>query len=255
MKHIFIYLISAFLLMAGITSCKKTVDSVKATSSLTFFNALTDGTYIFPRFNHASNISFQDRNFGIADLYAVGPIPIRNVSLPAGRTSLDIFAFPDSISPARSKMLDLQPGGIYSCFTFGTRTDVDTLFTRDEVSTPPKSDSLIMIRFVNLAKGLQPLSIHGADGPVVPSMGDLPYRTITKFQTFSVKKAQHAQDYIDFEIRDAITQKKLTKARYTWNFPAQDGGGTHFISKGATAILVRSADTVSCKIINPYWAN
>jgi hypothetical protein len=255
MKTSYIQMMALLLITATQLSCKKTEDKILPTASFTIRNCVTDGTFLFAKLNGSENVSFADKNTGIAAPFGTNSTIAKEYGLSAGELPVKLYAFPDSLTAVTSASYNLKAGGIYSLFVSGTKTSIDTLFTKDDIPDIAAADSVILIRIVNLANTGAPVSVNITGEPANTAMQNLNYKGVTKFISFGVKKAQHNGDSFSFEIRNSTTNALLTTFMYYWNFPGPSGGGTHFMSKAATVVIANTGPVVKCLVINPTLKN
>lgn len=242
------------LLIAIFISCKKTEDVIIPTSSLSIHNCLSDGTPLFVKFFNSQNVSFANKTNGIAAPFGVIQVSSMERGLPSGHVPLKLYAFPDSLNVLTSADYDLKAKGIYSLFVSGTKTAADTLFTKDEIPFVAPVDSLVLIRFIHLAKSTGSVSINLVGKQANPLTQQMQYKSASDFQSFSVKRADFNSNSFTFEVRDSQSQILLTTFTYAWNMPGAQGGGTHFMSKAATAVLLNSGNTIKTLVIKPTLA-
>lgn len=173
-----------FILILGLTACKKkNIADFPKSANITVINGLTDVPNIkvnpsgnsikwsitpnVPYGNKASYYAFS----GAGTLSAVASTD----------TTKSLFSFPVTFKPK-----------IYTLYVFGTAVVPDYLlneetdfpFIKTDVTTPPISDHVVSVRFVNLSKGSPGLQIKIKDIPT-PEVTNLVYKGISGWKVYA----------------------------------------------------------------------
>ncbi len=112
---------------------------------------------------------------------------------------------------------------------------IDSLLTPDVIPYYPYTgDSLTGIRFVNLSKWSNPISIDIQGSPNIELVSSLSYKVITTFQPLSANGAAQANGY-NLEFRDEITDSVL--ATYSINIVLFESQTLAFLRNGEYRIV------------------
>ncbi|UKT64979.1 hypothetical protein [Pedobacter mucosus] len=208
--HNLTYILLLVMLTGFFSSCKKEDEQIKESSSLTIVNAISGGGTLVANFNANNKLQYYK---------TAQQIPAYNSATPffqfqgyTGSFPISIYQFTDTLNSVYSGRINITPGGIHSLFLTGTSAAVDTIFTRDKIPLLVAADSLIGVRFVNASKGSMPLSINLGNQISIPIEASLPYKGVSAFKTYSLKKSVTGYN---FEVREASTSKLI--ATYTLN--------------------------------------
>jgi len=196
--------------------CKKNsgLSSPGRLAAVTVVNVCTGDSSVVVNFSNDSIRSFISAyNVPLGSFY--------EYSVPSGKTPITVYQGGDSVHPMTSGIFDLQPQGIYSLFIAGqysqnSQNAPDTLFTVDAIPYHSVADSSVGIRFVNLYKGGNPVSINqqgNANGSEVDQLG---YKQTSPFKIYPATYANPdpSVGYV-FEVRDATTSDLLTTVYYS----------------------------------------
>ncbi|WP_121810203.1 hypothetical protein [Mucilaginibacter kameinonensis] len=251
MKRTNYYVLGLFALIALFVSCKKTEDVVKPTSSITVYNGLTDGSAIFANFYKTGKLNFSSILNGIQSASLGAGTYILEKGVISGTIPIDFYAYPDSANVALSVTRDYKPSGMYSIFLAGTRSAIDTLITEDTIPVVPLTDSLLLIRTVNLSNFSVPVSVNilGKASPI-PGCESIKYKKTTGFLKVSVKRADVPGNDLTLQIRNAATGALLTYTAFAWRFVAGSESSS-YISKPATLIITSAGTNTVAKFIYP----
>jgi hypothetical protein len=193
--------LSGILIMLSLTGCIKDVPSKQAVS-LTIVNAVVDSKPLCTNFNGTAPVSFIDTwrmNYG--EFFLSSNI----FSRAAGIITLGLYQFPDTLAkdkPLYNLQLNLPEASISSLYLTGTTSDPDSMLVRDIVPGYASSDTSMGIRFVNLSKGSDPITVNLEGKPNGSEATALAYKGITGFKKYRVRTG--GGDYV-FEFRDAGT--------------------------------------------------
>lgn len=201
----------ALLLMSIISSCKKEDDYSPMTTALTITNAIAGvpATYtLYTRFYYGE----RPTNFNSAPLLANGSsLVLRGY---AGHIPLAFSPRTDTTEVLCQTDVELEHGNIYSLFLMGTEDEPDYLFQKEEF--PPNyaaADSLMGVRFINLSKGSEPISIH-LKSPANEKFEDaLAYKESGDYHTLPMGWSKIPEQRYVFEIWDEASGRVL--ATYT----------------------------------------
>ncbi len=186
-------------------SCSKEA-TPPGTASLTLVNAIPGSGTLKVNFKSEGHLLYSK---------AVNidyPRALQTVQLPTGTPQrVRFFQVPDTTdkdAPLVDLKLELPLGSMHTLFLAGTPDAPDTLLKKEEhIPFFPQGDSAMAIRFLNLSKGSNPVSINIrglADGSEATSLG---YKSMSDFKRYGVSLAM--EDYV-FEFRDASTGTLLT---------------------------------------------
>lgn len=241
------------MLLLALGGCKKN-NKVQGTASLSFVNAIIGDSSVIPVFTGSnetlSGFSINSRFFyGAFKGNSFTGTLSYEVNSYAGRQSVAIYRFPDTVPGKAQLNLDLwlPVGSIHTLFLTGTSTTPDTLFTEDHPPLYLPSDSVTGIRFVNLSAGSNPVSVNIKGQPAGSETGNLPYKGITEFKRYP---ATSAISSYTFEFRDAATGNLLTtytanRINYAGSNPYSDFNKWQF--KNSTLAILGSPDS------SGYW--
>ena len=109
---------------------------------------------------------------------------------------------------------------IYTLYLSGSQSQTDVMLKEEEnfpfiktvVGVPPSADSVVNVRFVNLAVGSPALKVKIMTG-TTNEVDSLPYKGISDWKKYPAKLATTAYS---FQIRDAVTDALVT----TYSFSA-----------------------------------
>ncbi|QEC43482.1 hypothetical protein [Pseudobacter ginsenosidimutans] len=205
-------LFSGILLMLTLTGCIKENPSRQAVS-LTVVNAVVGSNTLRPNFTGTGTIRYIDTwpiSYGIFNLSS------NLYSREAGITTLGLFQMPDTLAkdqPLFNLQLNLPEASIHSLYLTGTVAEPDTMLIRDIVPGYASSDTSMGIRFVNLSKGSDPVTVNLLGQPDGSEAGALAYKKYTGFKKYRVRNG--VGKYV-FEFRNTVTGN--VDATYTADF-------------------------------------
>ncbi|MBN9383161.1 MAG: hypothetical protein J0H74_20565 [Chitinophagaceae bacterium] len=195
MQKIYLLLFVA-LLSLGIASCKKRLSfTPSGTSSFTIVNGLSGSDYLYTNFNgDKSNdqyyVSMRMINYGYSRFF----------NSYIGQQDLGLYPATDTNGKALLRLgLDLELNSIHTLFLTGTIQDPDYVLTTDQLPHQPPADSTMGLRFINISKGSDPVSVNLAGQANGSEVGELPYKSVSAFKTY---KAGLAVSSYTFEFRD-----------------------------------------------------
>ena len=192
-------------------SCKKDNSTITLTSSVMVVNAAVNVPAIQVNvtgnpIKYAGGVSIP---YGSGGFYFLSrkAMPVTVVS--AADTTTFLF----------NNTLNFQ-SGIYTMYLIGQAPTIDTLFREEtnfpfihtDLSTPPSSDSVVNVRFVNLSPNSVPLKIK-ITGATTNEVDNLPYKGISNWKRYNTLVATTVYS---FQIRDAATDALIT----TYSFSA-----------------------------------
>lgn len=198
-------LFSGILLMLALTSCKKETP-VKEGVSLIIINAVTGSKPLATNFNGTGAVRFVDTrrvNYGTFTLS-------NNIfEREGGIVSLGLYQYPDTLSkdiPLFNLQLNLPSGSMHSLYLAGTVDAPDTMLVHDALPGYAPTDTSMGLRFVNLSRGSNPITVQLVGETNGPEVAALAYKQITGTKKYPVlkKKGDHV-----FEFRDAVTDAIL----------------------------------------------
>jgi hypothetical protein len=251
MKHTNYYVLGLFALIALFVSCKKTVDVVKPTSSITVYNGMSDGSAVFADFYKTGKLDFSSIANGIQSASIGFGTYILEKGVTSGTIPIDFYVYPDSVNVALSVTRNYKPSGMYSIFIAGTRSAIDTLITEDTVPVVPLTDSLLLIRTANLSNFPVPVSVNilGKTRPI-PGLESLKNKNITGFLKVSVKRADMPGNDLTVQIRNAATGALLTYTGVAWR-AANGSESSSYMSKPVNLIITSAGTNTVAKFISP----
>jgi hypothetical protein len=190
-------------------SCKKSdADHQNEAASITVINAITDAGAI--KINNTGRTIFWSANseqivYGARGFYFAAVGSKQFVAVPTTDTTKILL----------NKSFNFERR-VYTLYLAGTKVEPDTLFKvelnypfiRTDVTAPPSADSVVNMRFVNLALGSPALKITTATSNEVDN---LPYKGIGAWKRYDAKLA--ATTY-SFQIRRLDNDVLIT----TYNF-------------------------------------
>lgn len=203
---------SGILLMLSLAGCIKENPSRQAVS-LTIVNAVVGSNTLRPNFTGTGSIRFADTwpiNYGDFNL-ATNIYP-----RAAGIVTLGLYQMPDTLAkdqPLFNLQLNLPEASIHSLYLTGTVNEPDTMLIRDVVPGYASSDTSMGIRFVNLSKSSDPVTVNLQGQPDGSETGAIAYKKYTDFKKYRVRNG--VGKYI-FEFRNTVTGN--VDASYTADF-------------------------------------
>jgi hypothetical protein len=208
-------LLVVFLLCFNIY-CKKSVPIQSSSASLIIVNAVAASNPLYTNFTGSGNAKIAGTLQFYATALKIGYGSYTNISSYSGPTSISISQTTDSLLPLFKGELNLAIGSIQTLFLMGDTTAVDTLFSEDYLPYHSSTDSTFDIRFVNLSKGSNPVSIDIKGGSIGSEVVSLPYKGLSSFRNYGANSS--APSTYVFECRDAVTGVLLSnKTTYTIN--------------------------------------
>ncbi|WEK36490.1 MAG: hypothetical protein P0Y53_03170 [Candidatus Pseudobacter hemicellulosilyticus] len=139
--------------------------------------------------------------------------------------------------PVLDLQLELEPGGIYSLFVYGSKTDPGNLLHKDVHPVGNFADSLSFIRVVNLCPD-QSISVNLKGQPAGSTAGQVDFRGVSEFAGHRITASTLS---LEFEVRDAATGSLLTSLTTD---PVQNnyGGKNLYINKSNSLVFVGRKD-------------
>lgn len=197
-----IYSLSLILFSTILFSCgKQNVNPSTNLASFNIINVATNSSGMVANFSDSASAFLTYYSIGYGSAYLYSP--------ESGNRPLVLADLSDTAKPFLNTTYNLKLGGIYSLFVSGDVSAPDTLMTQDMIPNYPfGGDSVTGVRFVNLSKGGNPISIDIAGIPNTSVNSSLAYRTITSFQSFPATSTATANGYT-FEFRDAVSDSLL----------------------------------------------
>lgn len=174
----------ALILVLGIGACKKSdISDLPKSANITVINALTDVP------NIKVNPSGNSIRWSVVPAVAYGSKAFY-YSL-SGTATLSVVAGTDTTKALFSMPVNYKPK-VYTLYVYGTETEPDYMlneetdfpFIKTDVSTPPISDHVVNVRFINLSKGSPALYVKIKDA-VVPEVSGLTYETISGWKAYT----------------------------------------------------------------------
>lgn len=195
------FILLLILLSMVIFSCKKGLSfKPDGTSSLTIINGLYGSDYLYTKFDgnisngqYYSNISaIRYGNSGFFNSYI-------------GQHDLALYSATDTNAnskPVLRLSFNLGRNTIHTIFLTGTTQDPDYLLTTDQLPYHLPADSVLGLRFINMAKGSAPVSVNLAGHVNGSEEAELPYKGISVFKSY---KATSTINSYTFEFRDKVS--------------------------------------------------
>jgi len=204
------YLIIIIIIQAASSSCTREFNNVKINpiSAITIVNAVVNANPLIADFSGVDSVAAyysttQQIAYGCSLEY----------SIASSKTPVVIYQISDTNWAFYKNILNLQPSAVYSLFLSGSDTmHIDTLLTQDNPPYHSSSDSTVVIRFINLSPGSNPISVDIEGNPNGSEVNSLAYQSITTFKSYV---ANQSITQYNFEIRDATSGELLTT--YTYN--------------------------------------
>ena len=221
MKKTFIY-ISITGMLINAFACIKT-NGTRGSSSLTIINAINYSNPLITNFTplNPKGVPLEPLQFyGTANSISWGNSYESGSNI--GITYLSISQITDTTTTLWTGDLDLANGSIHTLFFCGDTSSVDTLYTTDIIPYYPSGDSVEGIRFVNLSKGSNPISINLEGSLNGSEVTALSYKAITGFRQYPNNSL--TTDYL-FVIRDAATGDSLTQFDFLNSGSSNNGNG------------------------------
>lgn len=197
MRKIHCLLFLALLCLITV-ACKKELSfKPGGTSSLTLVNALAGTDYLFTNFNG-------DKSNG---QYYSGMMALRYGNIVffnsySGKQDLGLYKAPDTNANSRPVMrleVDLRLNAIHTLFLTGSTQDPDYLLTTDQLPYHLPADSVMGLRFINISKGSDPVSVNLEGQAKGSEIAALSYKAVSGFKDY---KAGKAVSSYTFEFRD-----------------------------------------------------
>jgi hypothetical protein len=193
-------------------SCTREFNSVKPVpiSAVTIVNGVINSNPLLADLSGADSI--------VAYFYTTQQIRYGSFfeySIPSGKVPANVFQVSDTDVSFFSGILNLQPQAIYSLYLSSSDTtgkNIDTLFLQDDPPYHSDTDSTAGIRFINLSKGSNPMSVDIQGNVNGSEVSSLAYQAITNFKNY---QATLEITQYNFEIRDAASGNLLTTYTYT----------------------------------------
>jgi hypothetical protein len=215
-----IYLIIVVVLSLPVISCTKSGNSLEqaqSSASLTVVNLINGSNGIVTNFSPAVGSKTMDDTLQYyATAAEINYGSFIEFSSYSGNQPIAIVSITDTTVDEWSGMVTLPVGSIHSLYFVGPETlHIDTLLITDNLPYYPAGDSVIGVRFINLATGTNPVSvdIQGNSGsPITTGLG---YKAVTTFSALPATSNNPSSGQYVFEFRDAMTDSLL--ATYSYN--------------------------------------
>lgn len=201
MKQSLYLLFGAIILVMD--SCKKDVQPIVNSSSLTIVNTAPDIPGIA--------VTFAEKRIAFSlSQGTIGYQSATEYANPAGQVPLTLVSSADTTRPFFQGNLNLISGGIYSLFISAKNGTIDTLLTKDHIVN--YQDSVAGMRIVNLSPDAGPVSIN-LQGNTTADFNNLNYKQVSAFKTYpATPNIGYAHT---FELRDKADNLLLT---FNWYF-------------------------------------
>ncbi len=208
MNKVFFILIISVL---SITACKKDKSDKLQITTFSVVNAAVDMPAI------KVNVGGVAMNYASAPQIAYGTAAMYYA--PRASTLVKILSTADTVNPLVNSSIDFK-SGVYSVYLVGQLPTIETIikeetnfpFIRQDI-TPPSSDSVVNVRFVNLSPNSVPVKIKVASA-ATNEIDNLPYKGISDFKIYTAKLTTTTYS---FQIRDAATDALITTYTFTTN--------------------------------------
>lgn len=171
------------VLILGLTACKKKdIADLPKSANITVINALTDvpNIKINPsgnsiRWSVVPNVQLGNKAFYYA-LSGAGTLS----AVASTDTTKSLFSFPVTFKP---KIYTLYVSGTAASLDYMLNEETDFPFIKTDVTTPPLSDHVVNVRFVNLSKGSPGLQLKIKDAATV-EVTNLGYKGISSWRPY-----------------------------------------------------------------------
>lgn len=192
MKKTNAILILILLLAATMVSCKKK-DEYTASAAFVAVNAVVNTNFVLAEFNiDRSKIYLGSTKYiTYAENSQYTPM-----SLTPGTHTINLWNYPDTTAhdaPIKTISFDASIAGMYTLFYTGSKSNTDTMLVKEEFPSYAYSDSSFSIRFLNLAKGSNPVRVE-LNGVAQPLVTGLAYKARGGWNSFSAKV--NTPDYV-----------------------------------------------------------
>jgi hypothetical protein len=214
MKHFF-RIISVGLFLTGLIACSKTKNELEpaSTSSLNIVNLINGSNGVLTNFQGVGEKEDTTPLMYYTSAALIGFGTAMEFSSYTGSQPLTIVSSTDTVGSEWSGILNLPVGAVQSIYFFGQDTlHIDTLLTMDNIPYYPATDSVIGVRFINLAATPVLIDLQGTSDTVVTA---LPYKGVTGFSALSATSTNPSTGAYTFEFRDPSTG--LFLASYTYS--------------------------------------
>ena len=187
------------LLSLGIASCKKGLSfKPSGTSAFMIVNGLSGSDYLYTNFNGDKS---KDQYFITMRTVSYGNFRFFNSY--SGEQDLGLYLPADTNGKALFRLgFNLEQHGIHTLFLTGTTQDPDYLLTTDSLPFHLPADSTMGLRFVNVSKGSDAVSVNLAGQANGSEVDGLAYKDVSAFKNY---KAGSGVSSYTFEFRDKAT--------------------------------------------------
>ena len=198
-------IIAGLLLMMGMASCVKDV-APKEGVSLIVINAVTGSKPLATNFNGTGPVRFIDTRRVVYGQFSLNSNLFER---EAGTVLLGLYQYPDTLAkdnPLFNLKLDLHAGSMNSLYLSGTVDAPDTMLVRDQLPGFAPTDTSMGLRFVNLSKGSNPVTVQLVGATTGPEVTALAYKAVSLTKKYPLIRKKG--NYV-FEFRDAVTNDLL----------------------------------------------
>ncbi len=187
------------LLSLGTASCKKGLSfKPSGSSALTVVNGLSGTDYLYANFNGDRS---KDQYYVAMRTVSYGNSRFFNSY--SGQQDLGLYLPADTNSKALLRLeFNLEQNSIHTLFLTGTTQDPDYLLTADSLPSHLPADSTMGLRFINISKGSDPVTVNLAGRPNGSEVDGLAYKNVSAFKNY---KAGSGVSSYTFEFRDKAT--------------------------------------------------
>jgi hypothetical protein len=223
-------IIGIFWLVAYACSKNKGNFGLPNTSAaLTIVNLINGSNGVFTNFTPTSAKGISDSLQYYSTAAEIYYGSFEEFSAYSGNQVLVIASSTDTLTSAWSGVLSLPIGSITSIYFAGPDTlHVDTLLIQDNIPHFPEGDSVVGVRFINLAAQSNPVLVDiQGDTTTPPLAASLSYKGATGFLTLPATSASPSSSVYVFEFRDAVSDSLLSTYTYS----------SFYLSKSVTIAL------------------
>jgi hypothetical protein len=133
-----------------------------------------------------------------------------------GMQALSIVSETDTLESEWSGVLSLPIWSVQTIFFGGPDTSqIDTLLTTDQITYYATTDSVIGVRFVNMAWASNPVSVDIQGAGSAPLVASLSYKGATAFMSFPATSESPSSGQYTFEFRVASSGALLASYQYS----------------------------------------
>lgn len=225
------FIIIVSVLIIALSSCEKE-KTYAPPAVVQVFNGLEDGTALFVNLSegrpaqYSSALRVENKTYQLRNnLIYINAFP----------QMLQLYSSIDTLpkdAPVISTTLQLNSGGIYSMFMYGTKQAAQYFVVEDAIPPINRIDSTTHIRFVNLSEN-HVVAINLKGEPAGSFINKLDFKQIAAFHSLVVNKENLIYE---FECRDAVSNEIL--ATYTINNTFNTLDGNQWYAKSNSLVFI-----------------